>query len=89
MHVAPRGVQGGASGRAGAFAVIHADGTHEDLDPKQQHVALAAGDTFVLRTSGGGGLGPPRARDPEAVDEDRREGRVSVVTAPTPGAGGQ
>jgi N-methylhydantoinase B len=88
MLVAPRGVQGGESGRAGAFAVIRRDGTEEGLDPKQQHVALAEGDTFVLRTSGGGGLGPPRARDPEAVDEDRREGRVSVATAPTPRAGG-
>jgi N-methylhydantoinase B len=77
MNVPPRGVRGGESGRAGAFAVIRAGGREELLDPKQQHVELAEGDIFVLRTSGGGGLGPRHERDPGAADEDRREGRVT------------
>jgi N-methylhydantoinase B len=88
MSVPPRGVRGGESGRAGAFTIIGADGTEEHLDPKQQDVNLAAGDIFVIRTSGGGGLGPPLERDPRAVDEDRREGRVTVGVAATGGSGG-
>jgi N-methylhydantoinase B len=40
-------------------------------------VALERGDVFTIRTSGGGGLGPPRDRDAAAVAEDRREGRVT------------
>jgi N-methylhydantoinase B len=73
----PPGVQGGEPGRAGFFAVERADGHREDLAARQQHVALAPGDVFVLRTSGGGGLGPPAARPADAVRDDIAEGRVT------------
>ena len=36
-----------------------------------------AGDVFVLRTSGGGGLGPVAERSPDDVRADVAEGRVS------------
>jgi len=77
----PPGAQGGAPGGAGCFAVIRTDGTEELLRPKQQHIPLFAGDVFVMRTSGGGGLGDPTTRDPERVADDVRDGRVSPQAA--------
>jgi N-methylhydantoinase B len=41
-------------------------------------VALAPGDRFIMRTSGGGGIGDPRVRDAAAVAADVAEGRVSA-----------
>jgi N-methylhydantoinase B len=73
----PRGVRGGLPGRAGFFAVERASGVREQLAARQQHVALGPGDVFVIRTSGGGGLGPPDQRSPEAVHDDLAEGRVT------------
>jgi len=73
----PPGVQGGQPGRPGFFAVERADGTREQLAARQQHVALQPDDVFVIRTSGGGGLGPPEDRPRDAVLDDIREGRVS------------
>jgi N-methylhydantoinase B len=39
------------------------------------------GDVFVMRTSGGGGLGPPADRQPDLVRRDVLEGRVSAEGA--------
>jgi N-methylhydantoinase B len=73
----PPGVRGGQPGRPGFFAVERANGEREALAARQQHVALDVGDVFVIRTSGGGGLGPPERRDRDAVLGDLREGRVT------------
>jgi N-methylhydantoinase B len=35
------------------------------------------GDVVRLVTSGGGGFGPPEARQPEALREDREQGYVT------------
>jgi len=77
----PPGALGGGPGLGGWFAVQRADGTTEALATRQQDVALRAGDRFVLRTSGGGGLGDPLARDGRLVAADVAEGRVSVTGA--------
>jgi N-methylhydantoinase B len=42
---------------------------------------LARGDVVSYRTCGGGGYGPPRARDPELVLQDVRDGKVSLARA--------
>ena len=89
MGIPPPGVQGGGSGGAGTFSITRADGTEERLDPKQQHIELAKGDIFVLRTSGGGGLGRLEDRDPEAVADDHREGRVTGDLATASADGGR
>ncbi|MFN8025675.1 MAG: hydantoinase B/oxoprolinase family protein [Acidimicrobiia bacterium] len=73
----PPGAQGGEPGRSGSFTVERADGRVEVLTARQSDVPLAPGDRFVLRTSGGGGLGPPAERDPAAVARDLAEGRVT------------
>jgi N-methylhydantoinase B len=34
---------------------------------------LNPGQKILLRTPGGGGMGPPSERDPQALERDRRE----------------
>ena len=77
MLLPPPGAAGGQPGRAGAFAVRRADGRVEVLAAKQADVPIAAGERLVVRTSGGGGLGPPERRPPEAVLADVVAGRVT------------
>jgi N-methylhydantoinase B len=74
----PPGTRGGQPGRPGAFVVERRGGGVESLAPKQADVRLVAGDRLVVRTSGGGGLGPPTGRDPQAVVADVLAGRVTV-----------
>jgi N-methylhydantoinase B len=81
MTLPPPGADGGRPGRPGAFLVERRDGDVEVLAPKQADVPLAAGDRLVVRTSGGGGLGRPSARAPQAVAADVAAGRVSVEGA--------
>jgi N-methylhydantoinase B len=40
-------------------------------------IELEAGDVISIRTCGGGGYGPPTAREPELVLRDVLEGKVS------------
>ena len=44
-------------------------------------VSLEPGDVISYRTCGGGGYGPARERDPQAVLVDVRDGKVSVDRA--------
>jgi N-methylhydantoinase B len=73
----PPGAQGGEAGRPGSFSIERADGRVEQLAARQTDVHLAPRDRFVLRTSGGGGLGPARDRDPTRVRDDVATGKVT------------
>jgi N-methylhydantoinase B len=73
----PSGAAGGSPGRPGGYYRERADGTREPLNPKGTRQPLAAGEAFVLETSGGGGYGPPGDRDPAAAARDRADGRTS------------
>jgi N-methylhydantoinase B len=77
----PVGRQGGADGRAGEQYAIQPDGSRRKIPAKTANQALSAGETFVLTTSGGGGLGDPRQRDRAAVARDVAEGHVSSEAA--------
>jgi N-methylhydantoinase B len=81
IELPPPGVDGGGAGAPGVYAVERADGTTEVLSTKQVGIHLAAGDRFVMRTSGGGGLGPPEARARDAVRADVQSGRVTRAHA--------
>ncbi len=81
MTLPPPGRAGGGSGEPGYNRVQRADGAVEQLAAKQVNVPLAAGDHFLLGTSGGGGLGPPAGRDPARLDDDLRQGRVTAAGA--------
>jgi len=81
MDLPPPGAGGGHHGGAGTFAVERKDGTAEPVPAKAAGVEIAAGERFLLRTSGGGGLGPPERRDPERVLADVLTGCVSAEAA--------
>jgi N-methylhydantoinase B len=74
-HPAP-GLQGGGPGACGSIATSNGVA----LPPKMS--TLVPPDTVVtVELPGGGGYGPPMARDPERVLEDVREGYVSIDQA--------
>ena len=77
--MAPRpapGLQGGAPGASGRVTTSNA----VPLPPKLS--TLVPPDTVVtVELPGGGGYGPPAARDPARVLEDVREGYVSLAQA--------
>jgi N-methylhydantoinase B len=61
--------------------VLHAaDGSTRVL-PSMFSVTIGEGDLYVHRTAGGGGWGDPRKRDPDAVGDDVRDGKVTPEAA--------
>jgi len=77
----PVGRQGGRPGRPGSQYVLQLDGGQRPIQAKTANQRLVAGETFVLTTSGGGGLGDPEQRAPAAVAHDVAEGYVSAEAA--------
>ena len=78
----PQGALGGADGAVNRVEVIR-NGVVMIPDhlSKAQDIALNAGDRVRVRTPGGGGYGPPKARDPDLVAEDVRLGRYTEAEA--------
>ena len=83
MLMPPPGKAGGGPGKPGLFAVERTDGSRQELPPKAQHIRLEPRDVFVMRTSGGGGLGDPMARDRAALAGDLADGAVTPEGART------
>jgi len=77
----PCGREGGDDGLAGDQYAIEVDGATRPLPAKGANLRLAANETLVLTTSGGGGLGDPHDRDRERVAADVAEGFVSERAA--------
>ncbi|MEU0568626.1 hydantoinase B/oxoprolinase family protein [Nonomuraea sp. NPDC005983] len=77
LRLAPPGRDGGLPGRLGGFFRRHLDGTVEPLASKVNNVRFAAGEAFIVETTGGGGIGSPAERDREAVLADLEAGRVT------------
>jgi N-methylhydantoinase B len=78
----PQGALGGQDGGVNRVEVIR--GAEIWTPPhlsKAQDIALEPGDRVRVRTPGGGGYGPPEARDPEKVAEDVRLGRYTAEEA--------
>lgn len=80
-HTYPWGVDGGKHARTSEKLLVRADGTTEELPSKVENVAVAAGDTLVFSTAGGGGLGDPLERDPETVAREVERGLISESAA--------
>jgi len=68
------GLAGGAAGGRGDVRV-----NGRRVDNRKQHV-LERGDRMLVRTPGGGGYGPARARDPKLGKRDRTMGYVGGRT---------
>jgi N-methylhydantoinase B len=75
----PWGLFGGESARPAAYVLN--PGADEQALPSKVTTTLAPGAVLSVRTPGGGGYGPARERDPEAVLEDVRGGKVSPARA--------
>ena len=75
----PWGLFGGQPGKVATY-VLNPDTEAVKLGSKVT-VQLKPGDVVSLRTCGGGGYGPPEARDPELVLRDVRNGKVSPERA--------
>jgi N-methylhydantoinase B len=71
----PWGLFGGEAARPAAYVLNPGPG--ETSLPSKVTTTLAPGTVLSVRTPGGGGYGPPRERDPEAVRRDVRGGKVS------------
>ncbi len=74
---APDGIQGGGPGARSSLRLINRDMA---LPPKGR-VMLEPGDVVEITCAGGGGFGPPQARDPALVAEDLLQGYVSASAA--------
>jgi N-methylhydantoinase B len=68
-----RGRDGGRPGAVGSAQLSNG----EELVGKGVHV-VPAGQRLIIRTPGGGGLGDPARRDPEALARDLEAGLVSA-----------
>jgi N-methylhydantoinase A/oxoprolinase/acetone carboxylase beta subunit/N-methylhydantoinase B/oxoprolinase/acetone carboxylase alpha subunit len=72
----PYGLAGGKPARTGRLWLLR-EGRREALGSKVGNLRLRQGDVVRLETSGGGGFGDPRDRDPAALAADLREGYVT------------
>ncbi len=80
FQLGPWGLFGGKSAKPGRAAVIHPDGSEEQLAPKVTR-RVANGDRLLSVTPGGGGWGDPHARSPEDVRQDVVDALISPQTA--------
>ena len=74
-----RGRDGGREGRVGAVYLKQGDARTE-LAPKGKET-VPPGSVLVMETPGGGGIGDPRERDPDALQSDVDAGMVSAEAA--------
>jgi N-methylhydantoinase B len=77
----PKGVRGGLDSPGSNVYRVRADGSVEELSAPVAHFTLKPGEVVGTRTTGGGGYGPPRERDPAFVLRDVRDGFVSLDRA--------
>ncbi len=71
---------GRAGGRAGAPGRIRLSTSEHDF-PGKGELRVEPGETLLFETPGGGGFGPPSARDRDALARDLRDGLVSAEAA--------
>lgn len=78
---APWGLFGGKDGGTGDLLLEDHSGVTSHLPAMISNIPLQAGDILRTVSPCGGGYGDPRARDPELVMKDVRNGMVSIKTA--------
>jgi N-methylhydantoinase B len=81
-HCRPWGLAGGREGTGNEVALRLSGAWKTDFpNAKVLVAALKGGDAFRIRSGGGGGYGSPLDRPAEAVQEDVRQGYVSLKAA--------
>ncbi len=77
-HTTPaEGLAGGEPGALAETVITRADGTREVIKSKIV-TTLKAGDVVLMKTPGGGGYGPPDARDPARHAADEADGKLTA-----------
>ena len=81
-HCKPWGLEGGGEATGNEVAVRTGGKWKTDFPNAKVLVAyLEPGDAFRMRSGGGGGYGAPFERPVAAVEEDARQGYISVAAA--------
>ncbi|MEA2903979.1 MAG: N-methylhydantoinase [Alphaproteobacteria bacterium] len=81
-HCRPWGLDGGREATGNQVALRLGGTWKTDFPNAKVLVApLKAGDAFLVRSGGGGGYGDPLARTFEQIEEDVRQGYVSIKAA--------
>jgi N-methylhydantoinase B len=73
---APCGMHGGIAGSPHAYRLLSSRAAPRDLKTKEVGIVVSPGDVIEIRSSGGGGWGPPSQRDPRARERDLLDGLV-------------
>ncbi len=76
----PCGMLGGEDGKPHHYRLLSEGREPRVLRTKEVGIELRPGDCLEIRSSGGGGWGPPVKRSPEARQRDREQGLVEGVT---------
>jgi N-methylhydantoinase B len=76
QNVPAPGLAGGQPGEVGGFVLNPGTSQERKLGSAEADVPLPRGDVLSIQTPGGGGYGPPVARDAQSTETDRREGRL-------------
>ena len=76
-----RGMVGGYDSKPHHYELHQADGGVRELKTKEILIPVNPGDTFVIRSAGGGGWGDPVRRSPKARAADLLNGIVTVQAA--------
>ncbi|MCK9230818.1 MAG: hydantoinase B/oxoprolinase family protein [Syntrophales bacterium] len=77
----PRGVLGGKDAAKSEIFKIDVSGKRIDLDIIKDNEVIKNGEKVVSLTSGGGGYGSPKDRDPNAVIKKVKQGWISAEFA--------
>ena len=77
----PWGLDGGSRGRPAAVFLNPGRPDERHMRGKEVDYEVVQGDVLVLRSSGGGGWGPPGTRDRAALARDVRDGYVTAAGA--------
>jgi len=80
FKISPWGLFGGEGGKGGEALVIKASGEEIKMRSKQT-MKIEKGDTFIIRTAGGGGYEDPLERNPDLVLEDVKSDYVTLDQA--------
>lgn len=81
QYVPAAGLLGGASGAPGRFIIDPGTPNERVLGSAESEIPLPQGAVLAVYTPGGGGYGPPSARDRAAIEKDEREGRLAGSAA--------
>jgi len=77
----PWGLDGGLPGEGNRVALRLGGEWKEGRNAKVLRGELGPGDAIVIRSGGGGGFGPPEQRDYSAIEDDVRQGYITLEAA--------